>query len=59
MQNKKPLGYCGNSPAVIHRHYKQLCTPADAQKFFSVKPAQPAHVLSASVATPTNELCRA
>ena len=32
-------GYCGNSPAVIHRHYKQLCTPADAQKFFSIKPA--------------------
>ena len=32
-------GYCGNSPGVIHRHYKQLCTPADAQKFFSIKPA--------------------
>jgi integrase len=38
-------GYCGNSPAVIHRHYKQLCTPADAEKFFSLKPASPANVL--------------
>ena len=32
-------GYCGNSPGVIHRHYKQLCTPADAHKFFNLKPA--------------------
>jgi integrase len=33
-------GFMGNSPAMIHRHYKQLCTPADAQKFFSIKPPQ-------------------
>jgi integrase len=32
-------GYCGNSPAVIHRHYRQLATPDDAKAFFSVKPA--------------------
>ncbi len=38
-------GYCGNSPSVIHRHYKQLCTPADAQKFFNLKPAQSVNVL--------------
>lgn len=48
-------GYCGNSPAVIHRHYKQLCTPADAQKFFSVKPAASVNVLPA-VAPPTAKL---
>jgi len=31
-------GYCGNSTAVIHRHYRQLTTPADALKFFSLNP---------------------
>ncbi len=36
-------GYCGNSPGVIHRHYKQLCTTADAVKFFSIKPASSAN----------------
>jgi integrase len=41
-------GYCGNSPAMIHKHYKQLCTPADAQKFFSVKPATAVNVLPAT-----------
>jgi len=44
-------GYCGNSPAVIHRHYKQLCTPTDAQKFFSLKPAQHASVLTVNAAS--------
>jgi integrase len=29
----------GNSPAVIHAHYKGLATKADAQKWFAVKPA--------------------
>jgi integrase len=38
-------GYCGNSAAVIHRHYRQLATPADAQKFFSVKPANAVNVI--------------
>lgn len=42
-------GYCGNSPAMIHRHYLQLCTPADAQKFFSIKPATAVNVLAATV----------
>jgi integrase len=47
-------GYCGNSPAVIHRHYKQLCTPADAQKFFSIKPAITIEVLPLSAAQIAN-----
>jgi integrase len=38
-------GFLGNSAAVIHRHYRQLATPADAQKFFSVKPATAVNVL--------------
>ncbi len=40
-------GYCGNSAAVIHRHYRQLATPADAQKFFNIKPAQAVNALPA------------
>jgi integrase len=39
-------GYLGNSPAMIHRHYRQLCTPADAQKFFSINPPGTANVLT-------------
>jgi integrase len=40
-------GYCGNSAKVIHRHYRQLVTPADAKKFFSIKPAITVEVLPA------------
>ena len=47
-------GYCGNSPGVIHRHYKQLCTPADAQKFFSIKPAIAVNVLPATATAIAN-----
>jgi hypothetical protein len=38
-------GYLGNSSQIVHRHYRQLATPADAQKFFSVKPATAVNVL--------------
>ena len=48
-------GYCGNSPGVIHRHYKQLCTPADAQKFFSIKPA----AVVTALPTPAAEIANA
>ena len=48
-------GYCGNSPGVIHRHYKQLCTPADAQKFFSIKPAS----VVTALPTPAAEIANA
>jgi integrase len=48
-------GYCGNSPAVIHRHYKQLCTPADAQKFFNIKPA----AVVTALPTPAAEIANA
>jgi integrase len=30
----------GNSPAMIHSHYKGLATKAEAQKWFAVKPAK-------------------
>ncbi len=29
----------GNSPDVLHRHYRGLATKADAEKFFSLRPA--------------------
>ena len=30
----------GNSPAMIHAHYKGLATKAEAEKWFKVKPAK-------------------
>ena len=39
-------GECGNSAAVIHRHYRELVRPADAVKWFAVSPTQPANVLN-------------
>jgi integrase len=35
----------GNSPDVIHRHYKGLCTKADAEKWFAIAPAAPPNVV--------------
>jgi len=31
-------GELGNSAAVVHRHYRELVKPADAEKWFAVKP---------------------
>lgn len=39
-------GECGNSAAVIHRHYRELVKPADAERWFNVKPEAPANVLA-------------
>jgi len=39
-------GELGNSAAVVHRHYRELVKPADAVKWFSVKPEAPANVIS-------------
>ena len=43
-----------NSAAVIHRHYRELVKPSDAEKWFSIKPEQAANVLSLSAAAATN-----
>jgi hypothetical protein len=32
----------GNSPAMIHAHYKGLATKADAEKWFAIKPPEAA-----------------
>jgi integrase len=29
---------CGNSPAIIFKHYRELVRPADAKKWFSIEP---------------------
>jgi integrase len=36
----------GNSPAMIHAHYKGLATKADAEKWFAVKPAAPTNIVA-------------
>ena len=35
----------GNSPAMIHHHYKGLTTKAEAEKWFAVKPKRAANVI--------------
>jgi site-specific recombinase XerD len=44
-------GECGNSAAVIHKHYRELVKPADAERWFNVRPDAPANVLPMPVAT--------
>jgi len=36
----------GNSPAMIHAHYKGLATKRDAKRWFDVSPLKPANVLA-------------
>ncbi len=39
-------GELGNSAAVVHRHYRELVKPADAERWFNVRPAgAPANVV--------------
>ena len=35
----------GNSPAMVHQHYKGLATKAEAEKWFAVAPAKAANVI--------------
>jgi integrase len=41
----------GNSPNVVFKHYRELVRPADAVKWFSIKPEQPANVTTLAAAT--------
>ena len=43
-------GECGNSAAVIHKHYRELVKPADGLAWFGVKPETPANVLPLAAA---------
>ena len=40
----------GNSPAMIHGHYKGLATKAEAEKWFSVQPSRAANVIQLAAA---------
>jgi integrase len=37
-------GELGNSATVVHKHYRELVKPADAEKWFAVKPESPPNV---------------
>jgi integrase len=39
-------GECGNSASVIHKHYRQLTKPAEAERWFSVCPQEAENVLT-------------
>ncbi|MEO5803870.1 MAG: tyrosine-type recombinase/integrase [Verrucomicrobiota bacterium] len=41
----------GNSPAMVHQHYKGLATKAEGKKWFSVKPTQNSNVISLPTAS--------
>lgn len=41
---------CGNSPQMIFRHYHELVKPADAVKWFNLKPDMPANVITLATA---------
>ena len=41
-------GELGNSAAVVHRHYRELVKPADAERWFAVKPEAATNVLPLS-----------
>ncbi|MEK7677431.1 MAG: site-specific integrase [Verrucomicrobiota bacterium] len=38
---------CGNSPAVVFKHYRELVKPDAAKQWFSIQPEQPANVIAA------------
>jgi integrase len=37
-------GELGNTASVVHRHYRELVKPAEAQAWFSVRPDVPGHI---------------
>jgi hypothetical protein len=39
-------GELGNSAVVVHKHYRELVKPADAERWFAVKPESPSNVLT-------------
>ncbi|HNQ90685.1 MAG TPA: tyrosine-type recombinase/integrase [Verrucomicrobiota bacterium] len=39
-------GELGNSAAIVHRHYRELVTPQDATRWFSLRPQAPANVIA-------------
>lgn len=46
-------GELGNSAAVVHRHYRELVKPADAEAWFNVRPDAPANIVPLTTAEST------
>jgi hypothetical protein len=44
-------GELGNSASVVHKHYRELVKPVDAQRWFNIKPENPANVVTFAAAT--------
>jgi hypothetical protein len=38
-------GELGNSAAVVHKHYRELVKPGDAERWFAVRPQAPANIV--------------
>jgi len=45
MNENLTAAQAGNSPAMIHQHYKGLATKAEAEKWFSVQPANAENII--------------
>ncbi|MBU6402525.1 MAG: tyrosine-type recombinase/integrase [Verrucomicrobia bacterium] len=43
-------GEMGNTAAVVHKHYRELVKPADAERWFAIKPKEPANVMPMAAA---------
>ena len=43
-------GFLGNSASVVHKHYRELVKPADAQRWFSLKPKTQVNVVTLNAA---------
>ena len=43
-------GEFGNSAAVVHKHYRELVKPAEAERWFNVRPEAPANVVTLTAA---------
>src|SRR4029077_13716134 len=41
----------GNSPKMIHQHYRELLTPAQARTWFTISPAQARNVITMPIAS--------
>jgi integrase len=55
MDAGRVAGEMGNSAAVVHRHYRELVKPADAERWFTIRPEAPANLLTLPAATTTGE----